>query len=55
MTTEGGTMADQAKDHENKSTRTVRTTMRPQEELEVTETQYQELRTEGLLIEKGNG
>lgn len=51
MTTEGGTMADQAKDQTTK--RVVHTTMRPTEDLEVTETQYQELRDLGLLIEKG--
>ena len=42
-------MADPAKDQ---TKRTVRTTMRPDEDLEVTEVQEDELRTLGLLVDK---
>ena len=42
-------MAERAK---GQTTRKVRTTMRPDEDLEVTETQEKELRASGLLVEK---
>lgn len=45
-------MADSAKDPNKK---TVRTVNRPWEDVEVTQAQEDELRANGLLVEKGKG
>ena len=52
MTEEEGTMAENAKDSNTKKVRTVN---RPWEDVEVTQAQEDELRANGLLVEKGKG